>query len=52
MTESKFKKLECLFAWNDFYANSKNLAVPTNQEKEKLYKVQKEINKLKKELID
>ena len=50
--ENNFKKLECLFAWSEFYANSKNLAVPTNQEKAKVLKLQKEINKLRTQLID
>ncbi len=50
--KSKFQKLECLFAWSEFYANSKNLAVPTNPDKLKLNKVKIEIDKLKAQLID
>ncbi len=52
MQESKFKKLECLFAWAQFYSNGAPLKVPTNRDEVKFAKVQKEINDLKKQLID
>lgn len=52
MLESKFKKLECLFAWAEFYSNGKNLAVPTNREEAKFNKVQEQIYNLKKQVID
>ena len=50
--ESKFKKLETAFAWAEFYSNSKNLETQTRPNQEAFNKVQKEIIKLKKELID
>ena len=52
MQESKFKELEILFCWGEFYSNSKNLAVPTNQDKEKINQVKKQINDLKQQIID
>lgn len=52
MQQSKFKKLECLFAWAEFYSNGKNLAVPTNRDEVKFAKVQKDINEIKKQVID
>lgn len=52
MQESKFKKLESLFAWAEFYSNGKNLAVPTNPDKEKFNKVQKQIFEVKNKVID
>ena len=52
MQESKFKKMENLFSWAMFYSNGKSLAVPTNRDEEKFAKVQKEINELKKQVID
>ena len=50
--QSKFKKLESLFAWAAFYSNGKSLAVPTNRDEVKFAKVQKEIKDLKKQIID
>ncbi len=50
--QSKFKKLESLFAWAAFYSNGKTLAVQTNRDEVKFAKVQKEINELKKQVID
>lgn len=52
MQESKFKKLEDLFSWAMFYSNGKSLAVPTERKELKFAKVQKEINELKKQIID
>jgi len=52
MQESKFKKLENLFSWAMFYSNGKSLAVQTNRDEVKFTKVQKEINDLKKQVID
>lgn len=50
--QSKFKKIECLFAWAAFYSNGKTLAVQTNRDEVKFAKVQKEINELQKQVID
>lgn len=50
--KSKFKQLECLIAWAQFYSNHKNLATPTNRDEIKFNKLQKEIEKLKTQLID
>lgn len=50
--QSKFKKIESLFAWAAFYSNGKTLAVPTNRDEVKFAKAQKEINELKKQVID
>ncbi len=50
--ESKYKKLEMLFCWSEFYSNSKNLQVPTLQRLDKVEKLKEEINKLRKQLID
>jgi len=52
MQESKFKKLEILFCWGEFYSNGKNLEVPTNPDKVKFTQIQKQINELKQQIID
>lgn len=50
--KSKFKELEILFCYAEFYSNGKNLAVPTNREEAKFNKVQEQIYNLKKQVID
>lgn len=49
---SKFKELEILFCYAEFYSNGKNLAVPTNPDKEKFTKIQKQIFEIKNKVID
>ena len=46
------KQMDCLFAWAEFYSNSKNLETPTNANNKAFTKIQKDILKLKKQLID
>jgi hypothetical protein len=48
----KGKQMECLFAWAEFYSNSKNLAVPVVANFEAFNKTKEKILKLKTELID
>lgn len=51
--KDKGKQLECLFAWAAFYSNNvKLLATPTFANMTKYNKVQKEINIIRKEMID
>jgi hypothetical protein len=50
--ESKFKKLEILFCYAEFYSNSKNLEVPSVPNTLKFNQIQKDINNLRKDLID
>ncbi len=52
MRETKFKQLEVLFCWSEFYSNSKNLAVPVVANFEAFNKTKEQILKLKTELID
>jgi hypothetical protein len=52
MKKNKYKELECLFAWAAFYSNGKNLAVETLPNQEKFNIVKKQIDNLKKEIID
>jgi hypothetical protein len=48
----KGKQMECLFAWAEFYSNSKNLEVPSVPNTLKFNQIQKDINSLRKDLID
>ena len=50
--ESKFKKLEILFCYAEFYSNSKNLELPSVPNTLKFNQIQRDINILRKELID
>lgn len=50
--KDKGKQLEMLFCWAAFYSNNKTLEVPTFANMTKYNKVQREINILRKELID
>lgn len=52
MKKNKYKEIECLFAWATFYSNGKNLAIQTLPNLDKFEKTQKQIEKLKKEIID
>jgi len=52
MQQSKFKELENLFSWSMFYLNHKNLAAQTIKNEEAFEKVKKQIDKLKKQIID
>lgn len=52
MKKNKYKELECLFAWATFYSNGKNLAIQTLPNLEKFDKIQIQIEKIKKEIID
>jgi hypothetical protein len=48
----KGKQMECLFCWAEFYSNSKNLEVPSVPNTLKFNQIQRDINILRKELID
>lgn len=48
----KGKQMECLFAWAEFYSNSKNLEVASVPNTLKFNQIQRDINILRKELID
>jgi hypothetical protein len=48
----KGKQMECLFAWAEFYSNSKNLELPSVPNMLKFNQIQRDINILRKELID
>jgi len=52
MYNSKFKTLECLFAWLEFYSNSKALEVNTQFNQIMFNKTKKQIQNLRKQLID
>jgi len=47
---SKFKELEILFSWSEFYSNGKNLAVETYPNQDKFEEVKQKIIKLKQKL--
>lgn len=52
MQKTKFKELECLFAWAEFYSNSKTLATPTQFNLSMYNNAKKQIQKLQKQIID